>query len=35
MKAHQQLIGDGAPEGALEWPALLRKLDRINPDYRT
>jgi ribulose-5-phosphate 4-epimerase/fuculose-1-phosphate aldolase len=25
----------GAEEGILEWPALLRKLDRINPNYKT
>jgi ribulose-5-phosphate 4-epimerase/fuculose-1-phosphate aldolase len=24
----------GAEEGALEWPALLRKLDRIDPSYK-
>jgi ribulose-5-phosphate 4-epimerase/fuculose-1-phosphate aldolase len=33
-KTHAELIGDGKPEGELEWPALLRKLDDINPDYR-
>lgn len=33
-KTRRELIGDGAPEGALEWPALLRKLDAINPGYR-
>jgi ribulose-5-phosphate 4-epimerase/fuculose-1-phosphate aldolase len=33
-KTHLELIGDGKPEGELEWPALLRKLDAINPDYR-
>jgi len=33
-KTHRELIADGAPEGALEWPALLRKLDAINPGYR-
>ena len=21
--------------GLMEWPAMLRKLDRIDPDYRT
>ncbi|SFU58230.1 class II aldolase/adducin family protein [Pseudoduganella namucuonensis] len=35
LKAHLELVGDGAPEGRLEWPALLRKLDKINPGYRT
>ncbi len=29
-----QLHDDDAIEGALEWPALLRKLDRIDPSYR-
>lgn len=33
--AHAQLVGDGAPEGALEWPALLRRLDAASPRYRT
>jgi len=23
------------PTGKLEWPALLRKLDRIDPSYKT
>ncbi|CAN7316273.1 class II aldolase/adducin family protein [Pseudoduganella sp. LjRoot289] len=35
LKAHLELVGDGAPEGRLEWPALLRKLDATNPSYRT
>lgn len=30
----QQLYDGGAIEGALEWPALLRKLDRIDRGYR-
>jgi ribulose-5-phosphate 4-epimerase/fuculose-1-phosphate aldolase len=30
----RQLDDGGAIEGALEWPALLRKLDRIDPSYR-
>ncbi|WP_345814685.1 class II aldolase/adducin family protein [Paraburkholderia sp. PREW-6R] len=30
----QQLYDDGAIEGALEWPALLRKLDRLDRSYR-
>lgn len=34
-KTHQELLGDGAPEGALEWPALLRKLDAVSATYRT
>jgi ribulose-5-phosphate 4-epimerase/fuculose-1-phosphate aldolase len=29
-----QLHDDDAVEGALEWPALLRKLDRIDASYR-
>lgn len=33
-KAHAQLVGDGSPEGALEWPALLRRLDAADPRYR-
>jgi len=33
-KTYRELIGDGAIEGVLEWPALSRKLDAINPDYR-
>lgn len=32
-KTHQELLGDGSPEGELEWPALLRKLDQISPGY--
>lgn len=35
LKAHLELVGDGAPEGRLEWPALLRKLDATSPSYRT
>jgi ribulose-5-phosphate 4-epimerase/fuculose-1-phosphate aldolase len=27
--------GTRRPYGVMEWPALLRRLDRINPDYRT
>ncbi|MDB5918762.1 MAG: aldolase [Massilia sp.] len=30
----QDLIGDGSPEGVLEWPALLRMLDAQCPSYR-
>jgi ribulose-5-phosphate 4-epimerase/fuculose-1-phosphate aldolase len=33
-KAAQQLYDGGAVEGALEWPALLRKLDRIDASFR-
>jgi ribulose-5-phosphate 4-epimerase/fuculose-1-phosphate aldolase len=33
-KAAADLHDAGAEEGALEWPALLRKLDRINPSYK-
>ncbi|MCG5262880.1 class II aldolase/adducin family protein [Cupriavidus gilardii] len=29
-----QLDDGGAIEGALEWPSLLRKLDKIDPSYR-
>jgi ribulose-5-phosphate 4-epimerase/fuculose-1-phosphate aldolase len=32
---HAQLVGDGSPEGALEWPSLLRRLDAASPQYRT
>lgn len=34
-KTYKELVGDGAPEGALEWPALLRRLDAIDPSYKT
>jgi len=33
--AHAQLVGDGSPEGTLEWPSLLRRLDAASPQYRT
>ena len=33
-KAAADLHDFGAEEGILEWPALLRKLDRIDPSYR-
>jgi ribulose-5-phosphate 4-epimerase/fuculose-1-phosphate aldolase len=33
--AHAQLVGDGSPEGVLEWPSLLRRLDAASPQYRT
>jgi ribulose-5-phosphate 4-epimerase/fuculose-1-phosphate aldolase len=34
-KTHDQLLGDGSPEGVLEWPSLLRRLDAVSPTYRT
>lgn len=30
----QQLVSDDVPEGAREWPALLRLLDLIDPGFR-
>jgi ribulose-5-phosphate 4-epimerase/fuculose-1-phosphate aldolase len=34
-RTYHQWIGDGrTPEGADEWPALLRGLDRTDPDYK-
>jgi ribulose-5-phosphate 4-epimerase/fuculose-1-phosphate aldolase len=33
-QTHRDLLGDGQPEGRLEWPALLRKLDAIDATYR-
>jgi ribulose-5-phosphate 4-epimerase/fuculose-1-phosphate aldolase len=33
-KTYNELLGDGSPEGVLEWPALLRKLDAVSPTYR-
>ena len=33
-KTYLELIGDGEPEGSLEWPALLRGLDDIDPGYK-
>ncbi len=33
-KTYIELIGDGEPEGSLEWQALLRGLDDIDPDYQ-
>jgi ribulose-5-phosphate 4-epimerase/fuculose-1-phosphate aldolase len=32
-RSHAQLTADPAPEGALEWPALLRGLMRTEPDF--
>jgi ribulose-5-phosphate 4-epimerase/fuculose-1-phosphate aldolase len=33
--AAEQLRNGGAIEGVAEWPALLRRLDRICPDFRS
>lgn len=33
-KTHAELLGDGSPEGVLEWPALLRLLDASDSSYR-
>ena len=33
--AAEQLRDGGAVEGVAEWPALIRKLDRICPDFRS
>jgi hypothetical protein len=33
-KTYRELIADGEPEGALEWPALLRLLNDIDPTYQ-
>jgi ribulose-5-phosphate 4-epimerase/fuculose-1-phosphate aldolase len=33
-KTHKELLGDGSPEGVLEWPALLRLLETQSPSYR-
>lgn len=30
----RRLTADPEPEGELEWPALLRRLDRLCPDYK-
>ena len=31
----RQWVGDGSEwDGDVEWPALLRRLDRLLPDYR-
>jgi hypothetical protein len=32
-KTYKELLGDGSPEGILEWPALLRKLNAVSPSY--
>lgn len=34
-KTFLQLTADPEPEGDLEWPALLRRLDRLCPDYKS
>jgi ribulose-5-phosphate 4-epimerase/fuculose-1-phosphate aldolase len=34
QKASAELHADGAEEGVLEWPALLRMLDQIDPSYQ-
>lgn len=34
-KTHRELLGDGAPEGELEWPAMLRMLDARSTSYRS
>ena len=34
-KTFRQLTSDPEPEGEAEWPALLRRLDRLCPDYKT
>jgi ribulose-5-phosphate 4-epimerase/fuculose-1-phosphate aldolase len=33
-QTHRDLLGNGEPEGALEWAALLRKLDAVDASYR-
>ncbi|WP_205694393.1 class II aldolase/adducin family protein [Crenobacter cavernae] len=33
-KTFAQLTADPLPEGEREWPALLRRLDRLCPDYK-
>ncbi|WP_029009245.1 class II aldolase/adducin family protein [Azospirillum halopraeferens] len=33
-KTFRQLTADPEPEGEAEWPALLRRLDRLHPDYK-
>jgi ribulose-5-phosphate 4-epimerase/fuculose-1-phosphate aldolase len=34
QRAAEQLLDGGAVEGVIEWPALLRRLDRIDASYR-
>jgi hypothetical protein len=34
-QTYRQWIGDGSEwDGDVEWPALLRRLDRLSPGYR-
>ena len=34
-KTYRQWVGDGSEwDGDVEWPALLRRLDRLSPGYR-
>lgn len=33
-KTYAELVGDGEPEGSLEWAALLRGLDDADPGYK-
>ena len=33
-QTYRDLVGNGEPEGSLEWPALLRKLDGLDATYR-
>lgn len=33
-KTYLELVGNGQPEGDLEWPALLRSLDDVDPTYK-
>jgi ribulose-5-phosphate 4-epimerase/fuculose-1-phosphate aldolase len=33
-RTFRQLTSDDLPEGEREWPALLRRLDRLCPDYK-
>lgn len=35
LKSYQQWVGNGKElDGDVEWPALLRRLDRVSPGYR-
>lgn len=34
-RSHAQLTADSEPEGAIEWPALLRRVWRDTPDFAT
>ena len=32
---YQQWVGDGSEwDGDLEWPALLRRVERLHPDFK-